>query len=1246
MRPWLIAADRGGTFTDCCAIAPDGARRRAKLLSNGRLRSRVAAVSAAPGSGPVWLKPAADWDFADGFFTGWTLELFRPEDPRSPVLRAAVKDWSAAEGLKLPDRSAPAPEPGWTLELFTGESAPATGARLLTGTRLDQPFPPLEYRLATTLATNALLENQGAKVAFFVTKGFRDLLEIGDQRRPRLFARGHRKDPPFHHAAVEVIERLDAAGDVLVPLDEAALAAAAADLAARGFRSAAVALAHSYRNPAHELRAREILLAAGFTDVSLSAELAPLIRLLPRAQTAVVNAALSPVMDAFVESVRSALGGAARKFHLLTSAGGLAEPEAFHAKDSLFSGPAGGVAGCAAAARRAGISRILTLDMGGTSTDVARRDGDFIYQFEQRLGQSVILAPALRIETVAAGGGSICDVTAEGLTVGPRSAGSDPGPACYGRGGPLTLTDVNLLLGRLDPDKAGIPLDPVPAREALERLKFKMREHGLPEPESDEALLRGLLKIAIGRMAEAVRRISVRDGCDPADYTLVAFGGAGPQHACAIAEELGISDILVPAEAGLLSAAGALGAAPEAFAERQILEPLGDGSGLLPALRELEAEALRRLAEPGGVRRRIAELRLKGQETALAADFNDPAELPAAFHARHAALYGYAPPAGRPVEVVSLRVVASPPAPDPGVETFPEFEGEPAAAPVIEQDRFSTLVVEPGWLAVRGGAGSWRLRRTVSASAKPKTETEAEAAVAELFRSRFQGITDAMGEMLRRTAVSTNVKERLDFSCALLDAKGRLLVNAPHIPVHLGALGECVRRVTAALPPRPGDALVTNDPAFGGSHLPDVTVILPVYGPSGKLLAFTANRAHHAEIGGVTPGSMPAFAKNLAEEGVVLPPRHLARDGVSCEDEIAGALANAPFPTRALADNLADLRAQTAAARHGAEALLELCRTHGEDEVRKRLERLTDQARDAFVRTLERAELTEAAAEEFLDDGTPVRARLTKTQTPDGPRLRVDFTGSGGTHPGNRNATPAIARSAVLYTLRLWIGEDIPLNEGILERVDIVIPPGFLNPPFDADPSRSPAVVGGNVETSQRVVDTLVRALELEAGSQGTMNNVIFGNATFGHYETLCGGAGAGPDYDGASALHTHMTNTAVTDVEILERRYPVRIEEFSVRRRSGGDGARSGGDGATRVYRFLENLTLSLLTEHRTRGPAGLRGGGDGLPGRQTLTTPDGVERVLPGTVTLEVPAGSVLRVETPGGGGWGEVPRVRAGK
>lgn len=1220
---WLVSADRGGTFTDCHAVDSEGREHRCKVLSSGRLRTLIV-----DRIDERTLKLRDDWGAADGLFANFSVDW--------ETGGALVESWNAAQRiLKL---SAPVPDDVRIIDLHSNEAAPVVGARILTTTPLGATFPLLEFRLATTLATNALLEGKTSPVVFFVTKGFGDLLEIGDQRRPDLFALQHHKRRALAEKVVEVAERLDAEGNIILPLPESGLMESATQLVAAGYRTAAVALAHSYRNPAHEQTVATILRNAGFTSISLSSELSPVIRLLPRAETAVVNAALSPVMDEFVNRVREPFGTSARQFYCLSSAGGLAKPSQFRAKDSLLSGPAGGVAGCAAVARSVGAKKILTLDMGGTSTDVARWEGDFLYQFEQRVGSASILAPALRIETVAAGGGSICQIKADGLSVGPESAGADPGPACYGRGGPLTLTDVNLLLGRLDAETAAVPLWIDHSKVKLDELKAEMQQLGWQIP-GDLELLQGLLDIAIERMAEAVRRISVREGCDPADYTLVAFGGAGPQHACAIAERLGIQEILVPHHAGLLSAFGASKALEEALEQRQLLMIWTGNSvaALQQTLSEMEPTAMASL--PGSsIRRRLAEVRLKGQDTTLLLDFTEAAEIPERFQAAYHALYSYPPPATRMLEIVTLRVIACLPPPEPVLETFRSSNdvtldpNERSKFRTI-QDRFSTMIVESGWDAIQGSLGTWKLTTTQRTPAVADLISKVSPIDAELFRCRFSGIVESMGALLQRTAISTNVKERLDFSCALLDASGRLVMNAPHIPVHLGALGECVRKVTEKFPPQAGQVLVTNDPAHAGSHLPDVTVICPVFASDGSLLGYTANRAHHAEIGGISPGSMPAFAKNLAEEGVLIRPMILSENDVFHEAEISQLLTSGNYPTRNLADNLADLRAQAAAARQGAEALRELAQRTGAETVRHFLRHLCSLAAEAMRRKLASTRFTHAKAVEHLDDGWPIAVSLTAAND----QLQIDFTGSGPVHPGSRNATTAVVRSATLYALRLWLAEDISLNEGVLENVVITIPSGFLNPPFSEDPSLSPPVVAGNVETSQRIVDTLLKALQVQACSQGTMNNVIFGSTNYGHYETLCGGSGAGDGYAGADALHTHMTNTAITDAEIIEHRYPVRIEQFSIRKGSGGEGEFHGGNGCIRKYQFLESATISVLTEHRSSRPYGLNGGGEGAAGRQTLTDPRGVEISLPGSTTMTIQPGSILTIETPGGGGFG---------
>jgi 5-oxoprolinase (ATP-hydrolysing) len=1147
------------------------------------------------------------------------------------------------------------------------------------------------------------LERRGAPTALFITRGFGDLLRIGTQQRPDLFALDVRRSEPLYSEAVEVNERLAADGSVLLPLDLAALEPAARRLLAAGVRVAAVALMHSYRDPAHEHAVRDFLLSLGFVHVSCSADLAPLIKLLPRAETAVVDAYLGPVIGDYLAGVRAALGDG--RLHVMTSAGGLVRPEDFCAKDSLLSGPAGGVVGAALAGRRGGFARVIAFDMGGTSTDVARFDGGFEYVWEHEVGGGRIVAPALAIESVAAGGGSVCTFDAQGLRVGPESAGAQPGPACYGAGGPLTVTDANLLLGRIVPGRFAIPVEPRAAAEAADVLAARVHA-ATGERIGREALAAGLVDIADERMADAIRTISLRRGYDPAAYALVAFGGAGGQHACGVARRLGIRTVVVPPDAGLLSALG-IGHAPvERFAERQVLRPLDEAEAELPEMvSTLAAQASAAVAREGvsvddiGVRRRIVNLRYAGQDSTLSVDWDGASPLRPEFEARYAAVYGHRPES-RPVEVESIRVIASTsteaesaaPTPDPfdarpdgtsplwtagGWRDVPVFQrdalrpGARIAGPALVVERHSATVTDVGWTLEMDGSGALVLRASAEASTgdadTPASSTSAEAAEAnaspasrtpgsgsdqksstgifepsedapevvrrELFTNRFAALVGEMGEMLRRTALSTNVKERLDFSCALLDADGELVVNAPHIPVHLGALGLCVRMVCEAVEMRAGDVVVTNHPAFGGSHLPDVTVITPVHDGGGALLGYVASRAHHAEIGGSRPGSMPPDATTLAEEGVVIAPMHLVRGGVARWDEMRGALAGGPFPSRSVDDNLADLAAAVAANHRGAELLRGLAREHGAVRTARYMAALKQRAEEQVRAALARIPDGAYEAEQRLDDGSLLRVRIQVA----GDEAVIDFAGSSGVHPGNLNATPAIVRSVVLYVLRLLVREPLPLNEGLLRAVELRIPPGLLNPPFGGDASCASAVVGGNTEVSQRLTDTLLKALGLAACSQGTMNNVLWGSGRFGYYETVCGGTGAGPGWHGTHAVHSHMTNTRITDPEVVEHRYPVRVERFGIRTGSGGHGRWRGGDGAVREVIFLEPMSLSVLTQHRTEGPYGVHGGAPGAPGCQTVIRASGETLFLAPVDGCEVGPGDRLLLETPGGGGWG---------
>lgn len=1251
---WKISADTGGTFTDCLAEDPEGRLTRVKVLSSGALRGKIVDVAEDGKS----LRVAQSWGAPDDFVRGFSFS--------TPALAAALTVAGFEARASRLHLSEPLPPGNWAGEPFfvqSADEAPVLAARLATGTPAGRDLPPLSMRLATTRATNALLEGKGAKTAFFVTAGFGDLLRIGTQQRPDIFALQIERPDPLHADVVEVEERLDATGGVLRPLDLNTLKKPADALLAAGIEVAAVAFMHSYRNPVHEKRVRDYLLEKGFAFVSCSHDLAPLIKILPRAETTVVDACLSPIMNSYLNRVEQAAGS---RLRVMTSAGGLVTRETFRSRDSLLSGPAGGVVGAVAAGRQAGFERIIPFDMGGTSTDVSRFDGDFEYAFEQRVGTAHLLAPSLKIETVASGGGSICSFDGDRLRVGPESAGASPGPACYGGGGPLALTDAHVLLGRIDASRFGIPMFADAARRRLEELRARIEKAGQEVP-GNKDLLTGFLTIANERMAEAIRRISIREGYDPSEYAMVAFGGAGGLHACAVSQLLGIRFILWPGDAGLLSADGLRQAVAERFSQMQVLVPLKECAGEIEGwIKQLAAEASLNLQreeevspEEVVVRRCLVDLRLSGQESSISLEYED-GKLPERFEARYREIFGYFPP-GREIEVTSIRVVVSTRPPVGKTETFVRNEvrgvaraeeaawpllardtlrpGDTVEGPVVIQDRFSTFVVEEGWDAVVGSAGTVRaeVRRGSSHEGRrPEHEEEARAEVVqlELYTNRLRGIAEEMGVQLQRTALSTNIKERLDFSCAILDEKGYLVVNAPHVPVHLGAMGLCVREVLKQHRFRPGDMILTNHPGIGGSHLPDLTVIAPVF-VEEALIGFVANRAHHAEMGGVRPGSMPPGARSLVEEGVVLSPTLLFDQGEPRYEKVAEVLAGAPWPSRAVNDNLTDLQAQAAANLRGADALVQLARAGGTDSLRYYLKRLKALSASAADRFLETVSDEPRHARQELDDGFAIEVSLRR----EGGRLVFDFSGTSGEHPGSFNATPAIVHSAVIYVIRLLLGEPVPLNEGLMERIEIRLPPGLLNPTFPANPEACPAVVAGNVETSQRLVDTLLLAFDAAACSQGTMNNFVFGNEGHSFYETICGGAGAGSGFAGTSAVHTHMTNTAITDPEVLEFRYPVRLERFAIRRGSGGTGQFRGGDGVIREVVFGKGMAVSLLTQHRVQAPYGSHGGNDGAVGRQFLIRKNGTRVDLGPSAEVDVEPGDHLVIETPGGGGWGSV-------
>ncbi|WP_395142925.1 hydantoinase B/oxoprolinase family protein [Armatimonas sp.] len=1177
MSQWRIFTDTGGTFTDCLAISPGGAWHRAKVLSSGVLRTDSAR------NAPWRINLPSN--FLDGVATHTQGDI---------------------------------------VTYLPGLEAPLVAAHLVTRTPFSQTLPPLELRLGTTRGTNALLTRTGTPPVFFVTAGFEDLLRIGNQSRPELFALDIIKPAPLYAESVGVRERLSADGSVLRQLDEAALRVEALRLRAAGHTSAAVALLHAWRNPTHERRVAEILAEYGFSSISLSSELAALQKLLPRAETAVVNAYLTPILASYLHGVRQGLSESST-LHVMTSAGGLVPAAQFCPKDSLLSGPAGGVVGAREAGLRAGFTKLIAFDMGGTSTDVARIEAPEIpYVFEHKVGDAQLLAPAVAVESVAAGGGSLCGCDDHRrLFVGPTSAGAQPGPACYGAGGPLTITDINLLLGHLPEKDFSLPLDRAAAERALAEVAQKS---GQPA----ELLLHAFYELANEAMADAIRQISVRKGYDPAEHALIAFGGAGGQHACAVAEKLGIHTVIVPPDQSLLSAFGIAYARRERFAERQVLTSL-ENSDLTALLAELESEALIHLREPGEITRRLARLRLRGQETPLEVSMapapRPTGEVAAAFEAQFERHYGYKPNPCHVIELESVRVVAAALAPPPQPSAAATSERRRSGSLIIEA--YSVTVLREGWQCETVASGALVLRQL-----SPDTSPQEEGAAAlELFTRRFESVATEMGEALRRTALSVNVKERLDYSCALLGPKGDLVATAAHIPVHLGALGVCVRELIRANAFVGEQPILVNHPAFGGSHLPDITVVTPVY-YDALLLGFVASRAHHAEIGGTRPGSMPPGATTLAEEGVVIPPTPWNRE------QIVHLLTTAPYPTRALADNLADLDAQLAANHQGAQALRALAEQHGAAKLLALQAALADRCEQiaaSYLRAISPG-ASHKRGEMALDDGHKISVAVRHSES----KLIVDFRGTSPTHPANFNAPPAVTVACVLFVLRLLIGEEVPLNEGLLRAVEIILPPDtLLNPTFHADPTRCPAVVAGNTEVSQRVVAALLQAFGLSAGSQATMNNTLFGNAHFGYYETIGGGAGATASAAGASAVHTHMTNTRITDPEIIEARYPVRLERFAVRANSGGAGQHPGGDGIIREYIFLEPVEVSLLTQSRITGGFGANGGEDGAPGQQYLVRANGSVEALPGVAAALCEAGDRLILETPGGGGYGKQKR-----
>lgn len=1263
---WKFWIDVGGTFTDVVACRPDGTLVTDKLLSSGRLKGR-----AGPGSAARLLVDERRRGEAPGLYDGYTVAFLDAQG--GEAAHAKVARFDGASGRFELDADAAPLKPGADYELFSGEPAPVVAIRRLLGKRLGEAMPGIEVRLGTTRGTNALLERKGAATAWVTTRGFGDLLRIGSQERPELFRLDIRKPEALFREVVELDERIAADGTVLEPLGAERVRAALAPLKAKGIASLAVCLLNSYRNDAHERIVAEVAKDLGFDDahLSISSAVSPTIKMVSRGDTTVVDAYLTPVVRDYVGSIQRALPGASLR--LLTSAGGLVGAEFFTGRDSILSGPAGGVVGFSRAAQAAGFPKAIGFDMGGTSTDVSRFEGQYEYQFETRKAGVRVVAPMLAVETVAAGGGSICAFDGQKLVVGPESAGADPGPACYGRGGPLAVTDLNVYLGKIPAETFPFPLDIAAIERRLSEVAGRV-EAATGKRMAPAELAEGFTRIANANMAAPIKQISIARGYDVREYALVCFGGAGGQHACAIARSLGMPKVLLHPYAGVLSAFGMGMADVKKFGVRSVLAACSDET-LLRVRAEFEAMAteLRTQLREEGIAegniqppRRMLEMRYAGQSAAILVDEEPGADFAACFERRHEALFGHAQ-YGRAVEVVTARLELA-----GTLDKVPALWQEPVArtvkpsltkkvlfggseyaaglfvredlragdsfdGPAIVVERIGTVVVDPGWRAERTGRGDLVLTDLEGRKghAQGAGGAEADPVQLEIFNNHFASIAEQMGVTLQKTSLSTNVKERLDFSCAIFTATGELVANAPHVPVHLGAMGACVQCLLEDVPDlKPGDVLVTNDPFRGGSHLPDVTVVTPVHDAKGQLLFFTGSRAHHAEMGGKRPGSLVPDATSLADEGVLIRHFKVLDGGASREAGLREILAGAPHPSRAPDENLADIRAQIAANRTGARELQTMLERYGSGVVLAYMNHIRNAAERKMRAALARLPDGERRFEDRMDDGTPIVVTLTKR----GETAVLDFAGTGPVNRGNLNANPAIVRSAVLYCLRCLIDEDIPLNGGVLAPVTIRIPEGILNPPAHPDPARCPAVIGGNVETSQRVVDVVLGALGLCAASQGTMNNFAFGDASFGYYETICGGAGAGPGFCGADAVHTHMTNTRLTDPEVLEARYPVRLIRFAIRKGSGGAGKYRGGDGIVREVEFLKSAEAAILSNRRTTAPYGLAGGQPGASGRNLLKRA-GEEKAeaLPWLAEVQVAPGDTIIIETPGGGGYG---------
>ena len=1195
---WQFWIDRGGTFTDIVARAPDGTLSTHKLLSENPGRYRDAAIA---------------------------------------------------------------------------------GIRAILGVPPDQPIPAdtIEaVKMGTTVATNALLERKGDRTLLIVNKGFADALRIGNQARPRLFDLAISLPSMLYERVVEIGGRVDVNGAEIEPLDEAAARAAFEAAHADGIGACAIVLMHAWKYPEHEQRLAAIARDAGIAQVSVSHVVSPLLRLIPRGDTTVVDAYLSPILRRYVDQVASELTGT--RLYFMQSNGGLAEAGGFQGKDAILSGPAGGIVGAARTAGMAGLDRIIGFDMGGTSTDVALYAGGFERAFETAVAGVRMRAPMMAINTVAAGGGSVLHFDGGRMRVGPDSAGADPGPACYRRGGPLTVTDANVCVGKIQPDhfpaifgpNGDQPLDAGAVEQKFAVLAARIAE-ATGEARTPRAVAEGFLRIAVANMANAIKQVSVQKGHDVTKFALQCFGGAGGQHACMVADALGMETVFIHPYAGVLSAYG-MGLADQSAMREQAVEQLLTAA-LMPDLDALAARLadsaraalLDQGADPALVEHTATvHLRYAGTEAALPVPLRDLDAVIQDFTQAHRLRFGFATPE-RPLiaEQVSVEATArgdrvretplavrtsgAPEAIDyvslftSGHEqTAPVFErtalraGDRIAGPALIREANATTVVEPGWTAELTPLDHMILRRTEPAPDRVEAGGgRPDPVLLELFNNLFMSVAEQTGAVLQNTSLSVNIKERLDFSCAIFDATGGLVANAPHVPVHLGAMGESVRTVLRdrGKTLKPGDVVALNNPFNGGTHLPDVTVITPVFNAAGtEIEFFVGNRGHHADIGGITPGSTPPLSKTLEEEGVIINDFLLVDGGTFREEAFRALLAGARYPARSPDVNVADIKAQVAANEKGVQELKKVVEQFGWPTVGAYMRHVMDNAEESVRRVLDR--IGGGSFEYRMDNGKPLCVAIHVDHA--SRTAVVDFTGTGEQDEGNFNSPPAVTQAAVLYVFRCLVGDDIPLNDGCLKPLKLIIPQGtFLSPRPGA------AVVAGNTEVSQATCNAIFGALGSIACSQATMNNFLFGDATRQYYETICGGTGAGPGFNGTDAVQTHMTNTRMTDPEVFELRYPVRLERFAIRRNSGGAGQWTGGNGSIRRVRFLEPMTAIIVSSRRNVAPFGLTGGADGAAGKQWVERAGGGLDVLTGTDKAEMMPGDVFVIETPGGGGYGLV-------